>query len=54
MPVLMSEAGGRYSALDGTERLDGLIGLASNGAVHDELLELLRPGVSDIDGTPSW
>jgi fructose-1,6-bisphosphatase/inositol monophosphatase family enzyme len=54
MPVLMSEAGGRYSALDGTERLDGLIGLASNGTVHDELLELLRPGVSDIDGTPSW
>jgi histidinol-phosphatase len=54
MPVLASEAGGRYSALDGTQRLDGRIGLVSNGEVHDQLLSILRRGVSDIEGAPVW
>jgi histidinol-phosphatase len=54
MPVLASEAGGRYSALDGTERLDGRIGLVSNGAIHDELLSILRMGVRDIEAEPTW
>ena len=54
MPVLAREAGGRYSALDGTERLDGRIGLVSNGAVHDELLDILRHGVRDVGGSPVW
>ena len=54
MPVLARESGGRFSALDGTERLDGLVGLISNGSVHDRLLDLLRQGVSDVDTQPSW
>lgn len=54
MPVLLDEAGGRYSALDGTARLDGRIGLVSNGRIHDDLLVLLREGVRDVDSTPSW
>jgi fructose-1,6-bisphosphatase/inositol monophosphatase family enzyme len=54
MPVLATEAGGRYSALDGTERLDGRIGLVSNGAIHDELLSILRMGVRDIEAEPTW
>jgi histidinol-phosphatase len=54
MPVLAAEAGGRYSALDGTPRLDGRIGLVSNGLVHDELLTILQRGVSDVEGEPVW
>ncbi len=42
MPVLLHEAGGRFTDLTGVERIDGGSGLASNGLVHDELLALLR------------
>ena len=41
MPVIMAEAGGRFTDFDGVTRIDGGSGLASNGAIHDELLALL-------------
>jgi histidinol phosphatase-like enzyme (inositol monophosphatase family) len=54
MAVLAEEAGGRFSVLDGSQRLDGRIGLVSNGRLHEELLTLLREGVRDVDGAPEW
>jgi histidinol-phosphatase len=42
MPVILTEAGGRFSDLDGNDRIDGGHGLATNGNIHDEVLELLR------------
>lgn len=41
MPVILREAGGRFSDLTGEERFDGGDGLGSNGVLHEELLELL-------------
>ncbi|MGH9117325.1 MAG: inositol monophosphatase family protein [Acidimicrobiales bacterium] len=41
MPVIMAEAGGRFTDFSGVTRIDGGSGLASNGGVHDELLDLL-------------
>jgi histidinol phosphatase-like enzyme (inositol monophosphatase family) len=41
MPVIMDEAGGRFSDFAGFTRIDGGSGVASNGIVHDDLLELL-------------
>ncbi len=41
MPVIIGEAGGRFSALDGAERAQHGSGVATNGLVHDELLGLL-------------
>ncbi len=40
--VVVTEAGGRFSDLNGVERYDGGSGLSSNGVLHDEALELLR------------
>ncbi|CAN5868028.1 histidinol-phosphatase [soil metagenome] len=42
MPVIMAEAGGRFSDLDGGTSPDGGSGLATNGHIHDELLNVLR------------
>jgi histidinol-phosphatase len=42
-PVVIAEAGGRFTDLTGVERIDGGHGLATNGLVHDELLGLLAP-----------
>jgi histidinol phosphatase-like enzyme (inositol monophosphatase family) len=42
MPVIMAEAGGRFTDLAGGEGAGGGSGIATNGAVHDELLALLR------------
>ncbi len=42
MPVLLAEAGGRFSDLRGEVTIEGGSGLASNGRVHDELLRLLK------------
>lgn len=42
MPVILTEAGGRFTDLDGHDRIDGGHGLATNGTIHDEVLELLR------------
>jgi histidinol-phosphatase len=42
--VIAPEAGGRFSALDGSERLDGKTILAGNGLIHERLLEVFPPG----------
>jgi histidinol-phosphatase len=49
LPVVIREAGGRYTQLDGNEEVALDIGhvasaVATNGAVHDELLTRLRAG----------
>jgi histidinol phosphatase-like enzyme (inositol monophosphatase family) len=42
MPVLLHEAGGRFTDLTGDVSIEGRSGLATNGLIHDELLSLLR------------
>ena len=49
LPVIIREAGGRYTELDGSESVTLDIervasAVASNGAVHDELLAVLQSG----------
>jgi histidinol phosphatase-like enzyme (inositol monophosphatase family) len=41
MPVIIGEAGGRFTTLDGRVDLQGGSGVATNGVVHDELLAVL-------------
>jgi histidinol phosphatase-like enzyme (inositol monophosphatase family) len=41
MPVILAEAGGRFTDLEGAEGPGHGSGVASNGLVHDELLALL-------------
>jgi histidinol-phosphatase len=41
MPLLLAEAGGRFSDLDGGEGYGGGSGLATNGLLHDEVLAVL-------------
>lgn len=41
MPVIMSEAGGRFSSTTGDPSPDAGSGLGTNGAIHDQLLDLL-------------
>jgi len=44
MPIILREAGGRFTNWDGTEDPAGGSGLATNGHLHDELLaSLLAP-----------
>jgi histidinol-phosphatase len=38
MAVILPEAGGRFSALSGTESITENSGLSSNGLIHDEIL----------------
>lgn len=42
MPVILAEAGGRFTDVDGVVRNDGGSGIASNGLVHDQVLRRLR------------
>ena len=42
MPVILGEAGGRFSDTDGVARATGRCGIATNGLIHDEILALLR------------
>ena len=42
MPVILAEAGGRFTDIDGNVAPDGGSGLATNGVIHDELLAVLR------------
>jgi histidinol-phosphatase len=42
MPVILAEAGGRFSAWDGSGSAAGGSGVATNGRLHDELLAVLR------------
>jgi len=41
MGIILPEAGGRFSALDGTDRIDAGNALATNGILHQELLARL-------------
>jgi histidinol-phosphatase len=41
MPVILNEAGGRFTTVDGREDADGGSGVATNGRLHDQLLQLL-------------
>jgi histidinol-phosphatase len=41
MPLILAEAGGRFTDLGGSERYDGGSGLATNGVLHEEVLALL-------------
>jgi histidinol-phosphatase len=40
--VIIEEAGGRFSTVDGERRFDGASAVATNGLIHDELLARLR------------
>ena len=42
MPVILAEAGGRFTDLDGAPTPGGGSGLATNGRIHDELLAVLN------------
>jgi histidinol phosphatase-like enzyme (inositol monophosphatase family) len=42
MPVILSEAGGRFTSLDGLDGPGHGNGLATNGRLHDDVLALLR------------
>jgi len=42
MPVLLAEAGGRFTDIDGEVSIERGSGVATNGHVHDELLAALR------------
>lgn len=42
MPVLLAEAGGRFTDVDGEVGIEGGSGVATNGHLHDELLAVLR------------
>jgi histidinol-phosphatase len=44
IPVIIGEAGGRFTDLRGRDGADRGSGLATNGQVHDDLLALLAPG----------
>jgi histidinol-phosphatase len=43
MPVILSEAGGRFTSVAGASGAAGGSGVATNGIVHDDLLRLLNP-----------
>ncbi|HKE77632.1 MAG TPA: inositol monophosphatase family protein [Acidimicrobiales bacterium] len=57
MPVILAEAGGRFTSLAGEPGAQHGSGVASNGLVHDALLARLRSsggsGDSGTAGTPS-
>lgn len=40
--VLVREAGGRFSAIDGSDTIAGRSSLATNGILHDQVLDALR------------
>jgi histidinol-phosphatase len=42
MQVIVEEAGGRFSDLEGVRRADGGSAVATNGPLHDPVLEILR------------
>jgi len=42
LQVIVEEAGGRFTTLDGEPRPDGGSAVATNGLLHDEVLNLLR------------
>jgi len=53
IPVIVAEAGGRFSTVDGRVGFDHGNGVATNGLIHDELLTLLTPQSADTGLTQS-
>jgi histidinol-phosphatase len=49
MPVILQEAGGRFTDLEGRDGPGHGSGIASNGRVHDELLALLGGDAARVD-----
>jgi histidinol-phosphatase len=49
MPVILAEAGGRFTDLDGHDGPGHGSGVASNGRIHDDLLALLGGQAARID-----
>jgi histidinol-phosphatase len=43
LDIIIREAGGRFSNLDGTDGSLGGNGLSTNGALHDYVVAALRP-----------
>lgn len=43
MPIIISEAGGRFTDMAGNPGADGGSGVATNGILHDEVLSLMQP-----------
>ncbi|MFJ9337892.1 histidinol-phosphatase [Streptomyces sp. NPDC101733] len=43
LAIVVQEAGGRFTALDGTDGVHGGNAAASNGLLHEGMLDLLRP-----------
>ncbi|MFI8497859.1 histidinol-phosphatase [Streptomyces sp. NPDC085524] len=41
--AVVEEAGGRFTSLDGVDGVHGGNAVASNGLLHDEMLDMLRP-----------
>jgi histidinol-phosphatase len=41
MPVIITEAGGRFTALDGADWAEAHNGVATNGVLHDAVVDLL-------------
>jgi histidinol-phosphatase len=48
MPVILAESGGRFSSLAGEPGAQHGSGVATNGAIHDELLGLLGGGSDPV------
>lgn len=43
LAVVVEEAGGRFTALDGADGVHGGNAAASNGLLHEQMLDLLDP-----------
>jgi fructose-1,6-bisphosphatase/inositol monophosphatase family enzyme len=41
MPIIIGEAGGRFTDFAGSPTIDGGNGLATNGRLHDEVLQVV-------------
>ncbi|OZE36182.1 hypothetical protein CH259_13910 [Rhodococcus sp. 05-2254-4] len=44
MPVIIEEAGGTFTSLDGARDFDKGNGIATNGAIHDSVLKIVNQG----------
>jgi histidinol-phosphatase len=44
--VILTEAGGRFTSIEGAGGAGHGSGVATNGLIHDELLALLAPAAS--------
>ena len=44
MPVILTEAGGRFTSIDGAPHASGGSGVATNGRIHGDLLAVLGGG----------